>query len=160
MIPTIKHNGGEIHYDEVTNRWLAYVNNSKVSERQSLKDAKRAIDDLDRKAKEFTRHKVYLNLSSWGNPTSVIEAEATSYSDDGEVWIKVTAEDARGTHAAIGRQKVCVSRLFAHTPENLELVKVLAERANQLRLFEAETSRIAGTMQKYTLRLADGTAKA
>lgn len=149
----IKHGkDGRILYDESTNRWIAYANDNKVSERQSLKDARRALDELDNKAKEFSRHPVLLSTSYGHNVELLIPAEVTSYCDDGDVWVKVTREAAEGTRFTPGRRKVSYSMLYEFTKDNLELARALKLRREQAHAFHEQTLALSAHLVAYKRR--------
>lgn len=114
------YRGAEITYLEDANKWQVVIDGRIASTRDSLLNARKSVDDLDKVEKVFARHPA-LYREAWGG-VSIVPCTVTSYTEDSnrqlEVWISYVPKHVWKPTTKSTRAKVSTEGLFEDTPEN------------------------------------------
>lgn len=147
----VKHEGVEIKYDEVRNRWTVNDGEHGITlDRQSLEEAKKGITQVLKKQQtgRFKRFKAWYS-SGWGydkgyrlvTVTSVVE-KVDSYSS-GEAWI--TYPKGKGDRRP-DREKVMFQHLYKDTARNRQRVEKINGLRKQAEILDNKTKGIEGKL--------------
>ncbi len=150
---TVNHEGAEIAYNEKNNKWCVDSETFGITfESDSLAAAKVRITDSLKKQGEgrFKRFKAWKpgNYYSPGVSGKYQKVEITSIILGGrtqEAWITYPKE---GNEKRGQREKVMISRLYADTPENVDVVKQLNKLQEMHSKLEKERETLAGKLKR------------
>ena len=129
----------EISYREESERWSCIIDNGQWSEKQTLKECKKLIDQFLKKQVENTEC-IYIYVRGWRSEGFGSKRIITSIAENGDVWVK----NENG-----GREKISANivgeELALWNDANLKIVE---EYKKQLRVLAEEDQKAKDILKK------------